>query len=155
MHLLEWGQCSCGLCAHTLDGPYLLVACNKSPPAHLQYESDKEVVTESNVPPVKVLKCTSNLLHYNIRAYVWVYLYACKSALHADQCVCGVCECVCECIHVLIGHLCEDAHTLVLIHVLSGEAHHGQMPYTRVQMILINNTSFHRGYDNLAKCEVF
>ena len=72
MHLLEWGQCSCGLCAHTLDGPYLMVACNKSPPAHLQYESDKEVVTESNVPPVKVLKCTSNLLHYNIRAYVWV-----------------------------------------------------------------------------------
>ena len=68
--------------------------------------------------------------------YVWVYLYASESALHAYSvqisvfvcinvcpcvcvvcvvchCVCGVCVwcvysvCVCECIHVLIGHLCQ------------------------------------------------
>ena len=38
MHVLEWGQGSRGLCAHTVYGPYLMVA-----------------VMESNVPPVKVL----------------------------------------------------------------------------------------------------
>ena len=30
-------------------------------------------------------------------------------------CVCVCCGCVCVCIHVLIGHLCQDARTLVLI----------------------------------------
>ena len=78
--------------------------------------------------------------------YVWVYLYASESALATcivcrsvcmwSVCVCAcVCVCVrvfvcvCECIHAVIGHLCQDARTLVLIHVLSGHAHHGQMPH--------------------------
>ena len=122
---------------------------------------------------------------FDIRAYVWVctwvYLYASESAhyMHSVQisvyvecvcvcmwsvcvcvyvcvcvCVC-MCVCVCKCIHVLIGHLIK-MHVL-LFRSMSFQATPTTVRchITRVHVIHINNTSFHRGYGRLAKCEVF
>ena len=59
---------------------------------------------------------------------VQISVYVVCVCVFVCVCLC-VCVCVCECIHVLIGHLCQDARTLVLIHVLSDDAHHCQMPH--------------------------